>query len=221
MKRVICVLIVTLLCGLGCVPRSRQAPSKEPKKEVPLIKPEEKRIELTDRVKRARALVESFKGKLQSSLRQAIKEGGPVNAISVCSDMAPEITDATRDGELWLRRVGTRVRNAELGTPTARERELLGRMTLSDKEHVYETDDTFHYMQGIFIDRGVCVMCHGPEEQIPREVKTALAQNYPDDKAIGYEQGDLRGAFVVYGRGAPAPAAGEIPDPSPSPAPNE
>ena len=39
-----------------------------------------------------------------------------------------------------------------------------------------------------------CIRCHGDEEEIPADVRTALEQRYPNDKARGYEVGDLRGA---------------------------
>lgn len=212
MKPVILAWFAIFVGVLACTPRSRSGAPRPPNEELPLIKPEENRIEVTERVKRARALVERFKGRLQSGLRRAIKEGGVVAAIPVCSDMAKETTDATRDGELWLRRVGTRVRNPERGTPTPHEREVLAGMTLMDREHASDDGETFHYMQGIFIDRGTCVICHGREEQIPPEVKAALAEAYPNDPAVGYLEGDLRGAFVVYGRSAPeADASGATP----------
>jgi len=41
----------------------------------------------------------------------------------------------------------------------------------------------------------VCLMCHGT--QISPEVTEAIANLYPEDKATGYSDGDIRGAFVV------------------------
>jgi hypothetical protein len=42
-----------------------------------------------------------------------------------------------------------------------------------------------------------CVICHGPKEQIADDVKQQLAQQYPDDQATGFNDGDLRGWFWV------------------------
>lgn len=39
-----------------------------------------------------------------------------------------------------------------------------------------------------------CLACHGPAEGIAAPVKDLLARSYPDDKAVGYAAGDLRGA---------------------------
>jgi hypothetical protein len=43
-----------------------------------------------------------------------------------------------------------------------------------------------------------CLACHGPKEQRPDFVK----QGYPEDRAYGFEAGDLRGLYAVF---VPAP----------------
>ncbi len=42
-----------------------------------------------------------------------------------------------------------------------------------------------------------CQMCHGPAETIDEGVMTAILEAYPDDQAVGYSEGDLRGWFWV------------------------
>ncbi len=39
-----------------------------------------------------------------------------------------------------------------------------------------------------------CLACHGPKEQRPEFVKTG----YPEDRAYGFEEGDLRGLYTVF-----------------------
>ena len=48
----------------------------------------------------------------------------------------------------------------------------------------------------------MCVGCHGGPEQISPEVKSKLSELYPNDKALNYQPGQLRGA-VVLSRSAP------------------
>jgi hypothetical protein len=43
----------------------------------------------------------------------------------------------------------------------------------------------------------LCINCHGPKEGIPTDVKTILAEKYPEDRATGFLVGDLRGAISV------------------------
>jgi len=40
-----------------------------------------------------------------------------------------------------------------------------------------------------------CVLCHGAPESLAVEVKAVLAEKYPQDRATGYQVGDLRGAL--------------------------
>ena len=43
----------------------------------------------------------------------------------------------------------------------------------------------------------MCTACHGSPDQISPEVKAKLAELYPNDKAVNYKLGELRGAVVV------------------------
>jgi hypothetical protein len=45
---------------------------------------------------------------------------------------------------------------------------------------------------------GLCLACHG--ETIDPAVAGKIAELYPEDKATGFREGDLRGAFVVIDR---------------------
>lgn len=45
----------------------------------------------------------------------------------------------------------------------------------------------------ITVDRA-CLACHGAKEERPAFVK----ENYPGDRAYGFEVGDLRGAYSVF-----------------------
>jgi hypothetical protein len=42
-----------------------------------------------------------------------------------------------------------------------------------------------------------CLACHGETAAMDDEVRGMLAQRYPDDRAVGYSEGDLRGAISV------------------------
>ena len=48
-----------------------------------------------------------------------------------------------------------------------------------------------------------CLACHGPKEKRPAFVK----KGYPDDRAYGFEEGDLRGLYSVF---VPAPKADTV-----------
>jgi hypothetical protein len=40
-----------------------------------------------------------------------------------------------------------------------------------------------------------CTTCHGPDEKRPPQLQRLLAEHYPQDKAVGFSEGDVRGFF--------------------------
>jgi len=42
-----------------------------------------------------------------------------------------------------------------------------------------------------------CVKCHGDVKKMNKEAYGIILKRYPDDKAIGYKEGDFRGAFIA------------------------
>ena len=53
---------------------------------------------------------------------------------------------------------------------------------------------TFRYMKAIPTAEP-CLTCHG--SNVPEPVKAKLAALYPEDRATGYNAGDIRGAFTL------------------------
>jgi hypothetical protein len=53
-----------------------------------------------------------------------------------------------------------------------------------------------HFAKPIVL-QSACFACHGNPEQISPEVKSKLSELYPNDKAINYQAGQLRGAVVL------------------------
>jgi hypothetical protein len=152
---------------------------------------------------RAREMVGQFAKTLKTELETAMQERGPEHAIEVCSKRAPEIAAAMSGEDRRIRRIGTRVRNVATNVPTAAERAILQRFAAlpeGERAAAFEEVETaagYAYYAPIFIGNPACLTCHGPAEGIGAEVRAALAARYPDDEAVGYALGDLRGAFVV------------------------
>lgn len=167
----------------------------------------------------ARAMTQAFAAELQATLLAAIEAGGPAHAIEVCKHDAPRIS-AEQGAEGWtLSRTATRVRNPQ-NAPNSWQQAVLedwqtqlasGRVadpaTLEWTELVSGPQPELRYMRAIPLG-GVCLACHGPDQELDPAVLTALAEHYPEDQATGFRVGELRGAFVVTGPAArpPAPA---------------
>jgi hypothetical protein len=157
----------------------------------------------TELVEACDSLTQVFMSALKSELRLALEEGGPEFAVAVCSEMAPEIAREYSSRLGWeIRRISTRPRNPD-NTPTPDEAALLERLTAqSAPPLLYEWmasatgDSTFVFAKPIRV-AAVCLSCHGAPERFDPGLVDVLKEHYPVDQATGYQEGDLRGAFVV------------------------
>lgn len=149
----------------------------------------------------SRALAQRFAMQLQAELKAALSDGGPINAITVCKEEAPQIaSELSRLSGAKVGRTSLRSRNA-INAPESWEREVLGRYfqptaQLTDKRIEFfatESGDV-RYMQAIRTG-GLCLTCHGHIAQ--GDLSRALDADYPFDQARGYEIGSLRGAFSI------------------------
>ncbi len=55
-------------------------------------------------------------------------------------------------------------------------------------------EKVFRYMKAIPTSE-VCLKCHG--SNVPQPIASKINSLYPDDKATGFNKGDIRGAFTV------------------------
>ena len=147
---------------------------------------------------------------LSQTLQAAMAEGGPLNAIGVCKNKAPEIAmNLSMKHQVQVYRIGTRARNPDMGVPNDWQTQALAqfesRLARGDKPYDIEFvqvsktgayDLELRYAKPIVL-QPMCTACHGTPEQISPEVKDQLSKLYPKDKAINYKPGELRGAVVV------------------------
>jgi hypothetical protein len=154
----------------------------------------------------AKASVAAFAGALKSELMSAMKAGGPVQAIDVCHSTAPAIArEISEQQGLQVSRVSQRNRNSEnapTGWQTAVLDDFQSRLEAGGDpdgmtwQEIADTGDgrEFRFMKAI-TTQPLCLTCHG--ETVAPEVTQRLSELYPDDRATGFREGDLRGAFVV------------------------
>lgn len=162
--------------------------------------------EIDKRSKESRMVVGDFMLLLKLELKAAMREGGPGNAIQVCKNKAPKIAAEISEKHGWrVARTSLKLRNP-LNEPDPWELKVMQQFekrkaageeikTLEYAEIVTTGGKKqFRYMKAIPTER-VCLTCHGSE--IEQEEKDALNQFYPHDKATGFKEGDIRGAFTV------------------------
>ena len=154
----------------------------------------------------AKAAIKTLAGALQMELKGAMQAGGPVAAIGVCNTRAmPITTQVANDHDMVLSRVSLGNRNLE-NAPNAWQRRVLEdfeEQKLSGKDVASlawsETTGTdngreFRFMKAI-PTAAVCLKCHGAT--LAPEVSSVLNGLYPEDRATGFSEGDIRGAFVA------------------------
>lgn len=156
----------------------------------------------------ARKVAGSVPPKLLAVLTEEIGKNGPEGAILVCRDKAPQLAKAASDETGWsVRRVSLRNRNPR-AVPDGWERAALedfdrraasgeSATTLEKAEIVTEGGkQSYRYMRAL-PTQPLCLNCHGAPEQLTPAVLEKLKALYPDDKAVGYRPGDIRGAITI------------------------
>ena len=159
-----------------------------------------------ERVARSRQAVKEFAGKLKGELLAALEEGGPVSAVSVCSEKAPAIAGGISRDKGWeIGRTSLRIRNTE-NAPDSWERKTLESFEerrksgedLTKMEHsevvTANGKSVFRYMKAIPVGKP-CLTCHGKD--IVPDLAAKLKELYPEDRATGFSLGEIRGAFTI------------------------
>jgi hypothetical protein len=148
----------------------------------------------------------AFGKALKAELITAMKAGGPLEAIDVCNTKAPGIAKAVSlEQGVQVSRVSTRNRNPG-NAPNDWQAEVLASFEkridegedaggLSWQETVDSADGKQYRFMKAIPTGGVCLACHGTA--IDAAVAEKIAELYPQDRATGFSEGELRGAFVV------------------------
>lgn len=152
----------------------------------------------------ARGLAKEFSGKLKPELKKAMKSGGPMAAIEVCHTKAPQIAKEMSDQKGWeITRVSDKPRGAMAETDkwekmvlasfAAKKNAGVDPKTIEYSAVVNDNGQkTYRYMKAIGT-KGLCLKCHGTN--IDSALQAKIDKYYPNDKATGYQEGQLRGAF--------------------------
>jgi len=142
---------------------------------------------------------------LGSNMKKNMKAGGPMQALDFCSQEAYNLTEKvnkTLPKGVSVKRISTKYRNPANQPQTDEELVLASLQKLKEanvilpKQIIQKVDTTtYKYYKPLVMSKGVCLKCHG--DVVNKELKDAISKRYPEDKAMHYKMGDLRGAVVV------------------------
>tara|TARA_R110002020_G_scaffold13380_18_gene48397 strand:+ start:2710 stop:3378 length:669 start_codon:yes stop_codon:yes gene_type:complete len=209
MKHYSPVLALALLAGCGgeAAPEAEATAPPEPEvvaqaAPVPADEP------APDAQARGQAAMREFGDRLRNELRAAMSEDGPAGAVSFCHDQAPRIADEVMATHgVRLGRVAVAGRNRNPGNAHGGWQGEL----LDSFQQAVDTGGAPEAQMAVIRDqvpagvelrmaRGIrveaaCLMCHG--DNIAPPIAERLAALYPEDRATGFLEGDLRGLVWV------------------------
>jgi hypothetical protein len=126
----------------------------------------------------------------------------------VCREEAPKLAKAASEQSGWsIRRVSLRQRNPK-AVPDAWERAALEdfdrRATAGESPATLEKAELLNeggqkvqrYMRAL-PTQPLCLACHGDAASLSPAVSARLKELYPEDRAIGYTVGQIRGAMTI------------------------
>lgn len=161
-------------------------------------------------VESTRGIAGQLLNQLGAKLKAAMSTDGLMAAVSVCKEAAPSIARSlSAEHGVQMTRVGTRVRNSQMGVPNVWQKEALAqfdaRLAQGEKPaslefwQVVETASGKRELQYAIaiIVQPQCLACHGRVQDISAPLAEKIKQEYPDDQATGYSVGTLRGAVVI------------------------
>lgn len=137
--------------------------------------------------------------KLGGELKAQMINNGPVAALGFCTASAQALThEVSASSHYNVKRVSLLDRNPD-NRANAQESAILNSWQNSLTLPAYEIraeGNMNHYYKPLIINNEMCLKCHGsvePQSELGRAIKAA----YPNDHALGYKMGDLRGMIVV------------------------
>ena len=106
------------------------------------------------------------------------------------------------DVDVRIGRTSFRLRNAS-NTPPDWAKGVVE--AVSEVPHAFVgPEGRLGYVEPLYLEDD-CVGCHGPADQIDAKVAQRLVEVFPDDQAIGFEAGGLRGHIWVEVPASPSP----------------
>jgi len=143
----------------------------------------------------------TLKGQLQTHMHSD-KTG--LSAMGFCSARAKEITKEVNEKlpeYASVRRTALQIRNPH-NKPDSLDIEVMKAYEKSISDKTFQPNDIKMIKDGDttriykpLMTETACLKCHGSNVQ--KEIQDVIATNYPDDQAIGFKEGSLRGVIVA------------------------
>ncbi len=141
-------------------------------------------------------LLKPFKAQLKEALQAGMADG-PISAIDVCAVTAPQIAASLSANGVRMGRTSHSLRNPDNVAP-AWANEILQTYLEDPAQRRPVTVALGNSLMGHVepvVAQPMCLVCHG--SNLAPDIALAIDTAYPEDRARGFEAGDLRGIFWV------------------------
>lgn len=151
----------------------------------------------------ANEIAMEFVSRLKPQLKQAIQSGGFAHAVEICSSTSPKIAaDLSKKTGWRVKRVSLKPRNTSSATPDHYEEFVLNTFdqrvrqdpTVENLTQHDVVDNQFRFLKAQRVE-GLCLTCHGTA--VTDEISTKIQLLYPEDIAMNYQLGQVRGAISL------------------------
>lgn len=147
-------------------------------------------------------IAQATQQQLGKNLIKAIEEGGPIHALDFCNVEAMPLTAEMEEKyNVEIKRVSDKNRNPD-NAANKEEKYYITHFKQNIKEGTEpapvvipkEGKSKFYYP---IVTNKMCLQCHGKPEEMKPEVLQKIKELYPQDKALGYSENEVRGIWSI------------------------
>lgn len=157
--------------------------------------------DLSSYVEKGKEIAMNTQKLLGKNLKMTMKSKGPVAAVEFCNlKAAPLAGEMEKKYNATIKRVSNKYRN-ENNKPNAVEANTIAYFETAMREGkelkpmtTTGEDGKIHFYAPIKV-KELCLTCHG--DALAKPVDSILKIKYPNDKATGYKEGELRGIWSI------------------------
>ena len=195
MKNILFITLVSVLL-FSCKEKETEEPQQEPPAETTA---EYNKESVTER---GMQYAQATQQLLAQNLLKAIGDEGTLHAVEFCNIEAMPLTrQMEEEHNAYIRRVSDRNRNPQ-NEASEQELDYIEHFkeqvaTGKSPEPIVITENGRTRFYSPILTNKMCLQCHGQPEQMQPEVIKKLQDLYPNDKAVGYSENEVRGLWSI------------------------
>ncbi len=195
LKKIALISIISLSIG-ACQNQSKKAEKPEvPKQE----------IDQKTYAKKGKAIAQATFKVFKKNIEAIAQTNGLPAVVNFCQHSALKITDSmSKANNVIIKRTSNKIRNMKNAPDSDQKLVIDSYLRTQEKQNnqmepIVMTDDKgfVHFYAPIKIKKA-CLKCHGtPEKDISAPILKMIKEHYPNDKATGFREGELRGIWDI------------------------